>query len=115
MTDTMVGSMFTTRRGRTSGAFTVPAPIEAMPELVARAVASLPRMTLVSVEPTGALLRARANWASWGERDELVFTPTGNGTEVRAQARPTIPPTVRDYGQGRRDLEALRDALLAVV
>lgn len=102
---------------RTRGQLDVDTDISELPELVTQAVASLRGYELTSIDERAARLETAPSARAFGLVIRLRFTSleSGDGSPARsrieASSLPAIKTAVSDFGDGRRRLAALFDAL----
>jgi hypothetical protein len=103
------------RLGHTRGGFdlAVPSDID-IPGTIRAAVAQRPQFRIEQDDPEQMVLRRRVNWATWGETVQLTWYPVSGGVHVDVLVSPVLQTTLHDWGQGRRDVTAIHQALTAV-
>lgn len=106
---------FTHNRGaRTRASFDLaPAPESNVQDTVRAAIGRIRQFRVVEGDSTQILLKRRINWATWGESVQLSWYPVSGALHVDVVIRPSLPTTINDWGQGRRDVTAIHQALLA--
>jgi hypothetical protein len=103
------------RLGRTRGGFDLAVPSDIDTRGVIRAaVAQTPQFRIEQDDPEQMLLRRRTNWATWGETVQLTWYPVSGGVHIDVLVSPVLQTTLHDWGQGRRDIAAIHEALTAV-
>ena len=93
------------------------APPEELAAVLRQAVYGLHGTTEADALPHGPLVaRTGSGLASWGEEVtvELHAPPGGGGTDVVLSSRPLLSTTLVDYGKGRRNVNRLAAAVIAL-
>lgn len=101
----------TRSRRRTASEFALPADASEVRARVEDIARTLPRFSLARTGPSGATLSRRANLFTWGQTVTISWSPNGQGVEMSVVAEINFPTALGDYGQGRRDIGVLFDAL----
>ncbi len=102
----------TTRsRNHSEARFSLPAGADDIRARVERVAGDRPELTLLSLDAATATLRRRPNLFSWGETVTVHWSATTRGVDVHITADAKIRTLLGDYGQGRRDIEAIHRAL----
>lgn len=101
-----------TKAARTHAEVSVPAPVDALPGLCAKALQTQPQFKLRSASGSGLEIRRRINWKTWGESLSVGFERLdANHTKVWVDVQPLLGTTIFDYGQGSRDATDLLRAV----
>ena len=91
-------------------------PAASLPQLVVAAVSRVPQLTLVDVQPNGALVQTGVSAFSWGGNITLQFSGTSESTSaIDAKLVPHLPTNVIDFGQARRTMTELLNAVAATI
>jgi hypothetical protein len=92
------------RAARTHAETSVPAPVDALPDLCVRALQNQPQFKLRGSTGSRVEIRRRINWKTWGESLTVEFERLDEGhTKVSVDVEPLLGMALVDYGQGRRD------------
>lgn len=105
-----------THGARTRAGFSLSEPVERFPGVLLEAVERLPQLRSVDIGDPGRMrLRRRVNWSTWGTYLDVSWYPISGGVHVDVEVTLVLPSTVQDWGQGRRDVRALFEAVRASV
>jgi hypothetical protein len=101
-----------TRNGRSTSSFILDGRIDVTEQKLVAVIDASPRFRLRERRAGRISATARVNWATWGERIAIELSPKGTErTTVTIRVEPIVPTTRWDWGQGRRDIEAIYGAL----
>lgn len=102
-----------TRTARSSARFLVAHRLENMPDLVERAVESLPRYKIREATDYTATVSRSLTGKMWGNTLHLqYFFADAESTRVEVTTVPLLGTTVIDWGQSAQDIRRLHDALM---
>lgn len=100
-----------TRAARSTAQWTASAPIDLVRERLLHEIAQSSRARVTTSTSDVIEASVRGNAFSWGERITVRLTPTGSGTRVAVETRPSMPSTLFDWGEGERDIRLLHAAV----
>jgi hypothetical protein len=101
-----------TSNGRSTSSFVLDDRVDVAEQKLVAIINASPRFTLRERRAERIAASARVNWATWGERITIELSPEGTErTTVTIRVEPTVPTTRWDWGQGRRDIEAIHGAI----
>lgn len=81
--------------------------------MVRAALHRTPQFRVLREASAEIVLKRRMNWATWGEVLTLTWYPMSEGVHVDLVVKPLLRTTVHDWGQGLRDVAAIRESLIA--
>jgi hypothetical protein len=101
-----------TKNARSTASFVLDGRVDTIQRNLIAAIQNSRRFRIVESRPERIVAKGRLNWVTWGERISIALQPEGpSSTRVAIRVDPVLPTTLFDWGQGRRDIREIWQAV----